>query len=58
MQYLDIQGILILLKIGIIEMLARNRLLSTIQTAFDSHRIVCLLGPRQCGKTTLAREIR
>ena len=39
-------------------MLTRNRLLSAIQAAFDSHRIVCLLGPRQCGKTTLAREIR
>jgi predicted AAA+ superfamily ATPase len=43
---------------GMIEMLARNRLLSSIQAAFDSHRIVCLLGPRQCGKTTLARQIK
>lgn len=27
----------------------------SINRGFDSHRIVALLGPRQCGKTTLAR---
>lgn len=36
----------------------RNQLLHKIEKAFKSHRIVCLLGPRQCGKTTLAREIK
>lgn len=39
-------------------MLDRNRLLHAIKNAFNSHRIICLLGPRQCGKTTLARHIR
>ena len=35
----------------------RPRLLEKIEKAFKTHRIVALLGPRQCGKTTIAREI-
>ena len=34
----------------------RTNYLSTIKQAFRVHKIVALLGPRQCGKTTLARE--
>lgn len=39
-------------------MVERKELLLKIERAFSSHRIVCLLGPRQCGKTTLAREFK
>ena len=39
-------------------MIERKKLHESIRKAFKSHRIVCLLGPRQCGKTTLARLIR
>src|SRR5215211_2223952 len=38
---------------GVIE---RTVLLSTIKTALDRSRIVALVGPRQSGKTTLARQ--
>jgi len=37
-------------------MIARSTLSSQIQTALDRSRIVALVGSRQCGKTTLARE--
>jgi predicted AAA+ superfamily ATPase len=37
-------------------MIARRRLLSRIETLFRSHSVVALLGPRQVGKTTLARQ--
>ena len=37
-------------------MIARETLTDTIQTALDRSRIVTLLGPRQSGKTTLARR--
>jgi predicted AAA+ superfamily ATPase len=37
--------------------LQRSALLMRIQQAFRVNRIVCLLGPRQCGKTTLARTL-
>lgn len=37
-------------------MIQRSSILSTILTALDRSRIVALLGPRQCGKTTLARR--
>jgi predicted AAA+ superfamily ATPase len=37
-------------------MIQRPSLVSAIQTALDRSRIVALLGPRQCGKTTLARQ--
>ena len=34
----------------------RTSYLERIGTLFRTHPIVGLLGPRQCGKTTLARE--
>lgn len=36
---------------------ARHRLLGTIHAALRRRPIVILTGPRQCGKTTLAREV-
>lgn len=36
-------------------MINRKRFVAQINRAMTSHRIVALLGPRQCGKTTLAR---
>ena len=36
-------------------MIARHRALERIYNAFRIHPIAALLGPRQCGKTTLAR---
>lgn len=38
-------------------MISRPRALAKIQTALSRSRVVALIGPRQCGKTTLAREI-
>ncbi len=38
-------------------MLIRNRYLDEIQRALSHFPVLALLGPRQCGKTTLAREI-
>ena len=37
-------------------MIERTALLSTIRTALNRSRIVALVGPRQSGKTTLARQ--
>jgi predicted AAA+ superfamily ATPase len=37
-------------------MIQRHSWLNNIRTALDRSRIVTLIGPRQCGKTTLARE--
>ena len=37
-------------------MIPRINLLQTIQKKLESNRVVALVGPRQCGKTTLARE--
>jgi predicted AAA+ superfamily ATPase len=37
-------------------MIARHGTQDTIVTALERSRIVALLGPRQCGKTTLARQ--
>ena len=37
-------------------MIERNALLATIKTALNRSRIVALVGPRQSGKTTLARQ--
>lgn len=34
----------------------RNEALSTLKAAFRVHPVVTLVGPRQCGKTTLAAE--
>jgi hypothetical protein len=38
-------------------MIQRTRLLQTIQSALERNRVVILVGPRQCGKTTLARQL-
>jgi uncharacterized protein len=38
-------------------MIRRQRLLSKLKTALERSRVALLLGPRQCGKTTLAREL-
>ncbi|HEY5958064.1 MAG TPA: ATP-binding protein [Polyangiaceae bacterium] len=38
-------------------MLRRRQHLAAIREALDRSRIVVLVGPRQCGKTTLAREL-
>jgi predicted AAA+ superfamily ATPase len=34
----------------------REHYLKRIEKAFQAHKVVTLLGPRQCGKTTLANE--
>jgi len=36
-------------------MIERTGLQESIQNALDSSRVVALIGPRQCGKTTMAR---
>lgn len=36
-------------------MIDRKHLRTTIQSALDRSRVVALIGPRQCGKTTMAR---
>src|SRR5947207_2278586 len=38
-------------------MIVRSELEAEIREALDRSRVVALLGPRQCGKTTLARQI-
>lgn len=38
-------------------MIARPFALSAVKAAFSAHPAVAITGPRQCGKTTLAREI-
>jgi uncharacterized protein len=37
-------------------MIHRTHLKQTIQKKLEANRVVVLIGPRQCGKTTLARE--
>jgi len=37
--------------------IARAALLSSLKTALSRSRVVVLVGPRQCGKTTLARQL-
>lgn len=37
-------------------MISRTLLKQTIQRKLETNRVVALIGPRQCGKTTLARE--
>ena len=34
----------------------RQQYLQRIQDAFRTHKVVALLGPRQCGKTTIAND--
>jgi len=38
-------------------MIARKQLIQRVHQALQRSRVVALLGPRQCGKTTLARQI-
>ncbi len=38
-------------------MISRIKILDHLKAALARHRIVVLVGPRQCGKTTLAREL-
>jgi uncharacterized protein len=38
------------------KIIKRNQYLEKLKSAFNRSRSVCLLGPRQCGKTTLARS--
>lgn len=38
-------------------MIERTSLLKEVQSALKRNRVVALIGPRQCGKTTLARQI-
>ena len=38
-------------------MIKRTDLISKVRAALKRSRVVALLGPRQCGKTTLAREV-
>lgn len=37
-------------------MFERQRFLDSIKTQFKVHEVCALIGPRQCGKTTLAQE--
>lgn len=39
-------------------MIRRNRLNDRLEQSLKHFRATCLLGPRQCGKTTLARQLR
>ena len=41
----------------IIGMIKRELLIKQIRSALKRSRVVALIGPRQCGKTTLAREL-
>lgn len=41
----------------LLPMIARPQLLSELKRALERSRAVALLGPRQCGKTTLSRQI-
>ena len=38
-------------------MIERTQLLEEVKNALQRNRVVALIGPRQCGKTTLARQI-
>jgi uncharacterized protein len=38
-------------------MIKRTALLNELKRAIERSRVVVLSGPRQCGKTTLAREL-
>lgn len=40
-----------------VDMIHRLTILSTLKAAIQRSRVVVLSGPRQCGKTTLAREL-
>ena len=38
-------------------MIRRHSIMAELQNALTRSRVVVLTGPRQCGKTTLAREL-
>ena len=38
-------------------MLSRKSAQVQLETALDENPVIALLGPRQCGKSTLARQI-
>lgn len=38
-------------------MIERSQLVDDVRTGLERSRVVALIGPRQCGKTTLAREL-
>lgn len=38
-------------------MIRRSNILDALHNALKRSRVVVLVGPRQCGKTTLAREL-
>jgi len=39
------------------DMIRRESILNELRSALSRSRVVVLTGPRQCGKTTLAREL-
>lgn len=45
------------ITIMISRMITRSCALSSVRDAFSAHPAVAITGPRQCGKTTLAKEI-
>ena len=42
---------------GVIMFIDRPKLIKLVESEFDIHQVCALLGPRQCGKTTLVKEI-
>jgi predicted AAA+ superfamily ATPase len=40
------------------KLINRGDFIQKIKNGFRSHNIVALLGPRQCGKTTLANQYK
>lgn len=38
-------------------MIQRSQALKAVEAALEENPVCALLGPRQCGKTTLARQI-
>jgi hypothetical protein len=41
---------------GKTKMILRERYLNELVQAFEAHPIMAILGPRQCGKMTLAKQ--
>jgi uncharacterized protein len=37
--------------------IARSRFVESVRQPLSRSRVVCLLGPRQCGKTTVGRQL-
>ena len=54
---MELHGILSDKCIESMQNINRDNLCGRINVAFGVNRIVCILGPRQCGKTTIARTI-